>query len=228
MSSTTNKALVVSRVRTYLSDQDIGTWTRDSVEEGIRQALSDYSHRFPLSVIGELTLTSDTREIDISSLTGLIEIDQVWLPYDSADPQWPPNRRGYEHWFDQQVLYIPDDDGRLNEYYGEPSSGDVARIFYSTPHSLDGLDSATSTTFRDNHLYALINGSAGYAAVSRAIDLTEKVTKSDKTVVQVVEWGKAQLEWYRSELDTLAARSQARESAWVVMPPIDRYDTGGW
>jgi hypothetical protein len=154
--------------------------------EAIRQALHEYSKVNPLQEVGTVTVSSSGREVSISALTGLLGVSRVWLPYTSGSPEHPPNWRNFEFWKDELVLYFPDGD--------EPAADEVARVFYTKMQTLQDLDSAASTSFPADDDTILVIGSAGYAATSRSIDLTEKVTLDRLTSQQVRAWGLGKLQ----------------------------------
>jgi hypothetical protein len=219
---TATLATLRDRVETILADSGNAIWSTDDIDEAIRQAVHEYSKTRPLRSVGTVVLSSDGREIDISSLTGLLGVSQVWCDYDSTDPAYPPNRRPFEHWPDSQTVYVTGD--------YEPQSGDTMRVFYTKLQTLEDLDSATSTTIPldDESLIAI--GAAGFAATSRAVDLAEKVTLDRLTGQQVRAWGLSKLQEFRSGLRAVAKRMALESKADVELPPVDRWDrdSEGW
>lgn len=190
----TTLALLKVRVSEMLDDTALAVFDSDAVDEGIRQALDIYSKVRPFSEITTLTLASDTRELDVSSITDLLNVDRVWLPYTVATPEFPPQWRNFEHWQDQQIIFFNDE--------GSPTSGQIARIFYTAKQTLNGLDSATVTTFQDDDESLIAMGSAAYTVLGNARDTTETVTIDSNTQVsaQIIEWAKARMKDYRNML----------------------------
>jgi hypothetical protein len=195
-------------------------FTVDVLDEAVRQALAEYNKVNPRQVIGTVTLASSGRELSISSLSGLVAISRVWLPYTAASPEHPPNWRHFEHWYEEQKLYFPDD--------AEPQSGDVARVFYLARQSLNGLDGATSTTFPPDDETMILTGCVGYAATGRAVDLIEQVTRDRLTAQQLRAWGLGKLQEFRSGLKTVQRQDALRSSPFVPAARLDRWDRGGW
>jgi hypothetical protein len=206
------------RVEQILQDETNAIWDTDVLDEAIRQALHEYSKTRSLESVGTITLSADGREIDVSSLSGLLGVSQVWCNYTSSDPEYPPNLRSFQHWPDSTTIYVDDD--------YEPQSGDVVRVFYTKLHTLNGLDSATSTTFPDDDETLIAVGASGYAATSRAVDLTEQVTLGIMTPQQIRAWGLSQLQNFRSGLKTIAGRLALRGQAHAELPKLDRYERG--
>lgn len=221
---TTTLALLRDRVEQILADTSNAIWSTDDIDEGIRRALHDYSKMRPLQAIGTVTLSSATREIDASALTGILDVTRVWCDYTAADPEDPPNKRHFEWWPDSTTVYIPGGD--------EPQSGDVARIFYTKLQTLNGLDSETTTSLRVDDESLVAEGASGYAATSRAVDLAEQVTLDRLTAQQIRAWGMAQLQRFRAGLKRVAAAEALRGDARVPVDRLDHWDQtlaeGGW
>jgi len=219
---TATLATLRDRVETMLADTGNAIWSTDDVDEAIRQALHEYSKTRPLRAVSTLTLSATGREIDTSSLTGLLDVWEIWSPYTAAAPEFPPNRRAFMQWADLGLLYVTD------AY--EPASGDVVRVFYTKLQTLNGLDSATATSvpLEDETLVAA--GAAGCAATGRAIDLAEQVTLDRLTAQQVRAWGMAKLQEFRAGLKTVARRMAVEGQSDVELPPLDRFerDGSGW
>ena len=217
----TTLALLRDRVELMLADSGNSIWSTDDIDEGIRQALHEYSKTKPLRAVSTLNISADGREIDVSSLTGLLSVTDIWCDYTSSDPEFPANVRSFKHWRDEQKIYVDDD--------YEPASGDVMRVFYTKLQTLNGLDSETSTSvpLDDETLIAI--GAAGYAATSRAVDLAEQVTLDRLTSQQVRAWGLAKLQEFRAGLKKVAAELATDEVSHVELIPEDRWERGsGW
>ncbi len=217
----TTLSALKARVEQILIDAGRNIWTQDVLDEAIRQALHEYSKVNARTAITTLTLSADTRELDISSISGLLGVERVWLPYTASDPEHPPPWRNFEYWLDAEILYFPDG--------AEPASGDVARIFYRAMQSINGLDGETSTTFPADDTTLLAIGSAGYAATSRAVDLMEQVTQHKLVPQNLRAWGLGKLQEFRAGLKTVARHRALRGSAFVGLAGLDRWDdSGGW
>lgn len=213
-----NLAAIRDRVEQQLVDTGNAIWGTGLIDEGLRQALAEFSLAVPLHAITTLTLSSDTRELDISSISGLLNVSAVWLPYTAASPEFPPNLRAYEHWRDSDILYF-------GEY--EAQSGDVARVFYTTVQTVEDLDSATSTTLTAPQESILITGGAGFAASSRSLDLEEQVTLGARVAKEIQGWGDRRLQRFRAQVAAEARRVGTMGQSGVELPPLDRWDRDG-
>ena len=207
---------VRDRVELLLQDSTNDKWSTGMIDEALRQALALYSEKLPAKSITTVTLSAAGREVDISSKT-YRNIERVWWDYDSTDPEHPPNWRQFEVW-DGDVLYIKDDD--------EPASGDVVRIWITTDHTLNGLDSATVTSFPYNHTFVICWGAAAYAALSRAVVVAELSNVNKWAERNLREWGESQLLKYVVELDRLAAKDALLESGIAEARVLDQFDDG--
>ena len=219
---TATLAALRDRVERMLADTGNSIWSTDDMDEAVRQALHEYSKTRPLRSVGTLVLSADGREIDVSSLSGLLGVSEAWIPYTSSDPEYPPKRRAFEFWPDQGKIYVTGD--------YEPQNGDTARIFYTKLQTLNGLDGETATSFPDDDETLIASGAAGYAATSRAVDLAERVTLDRLTAQQVRAWGLAKLQEFRSGLKTVARRMALETQSDVELADLDRWerDGGGW
>lgn len=163
------------------------------IEQGLRQALALYSRQNPASLITTVTLASDTREIDVSGISGLRSVSQVWVPYTASDPENPPLWRQFDHWRDSDILYIID-------YY--PQSGDVARVWYKAARTLSGLDSAVTTTIDPEDQPLIIDGACGFTIMGQATAKVDEVSIDAPTTIsaQLMEIAKYKLNMYYSWL----------------------------
>ncbi len=207
----------------YWINQKPPAWQRyayaygqDDIDEAIRWALHRITEVMPDRTITTVTLSAAGREIDISSITDYIQIQKVWWDYDSSDPQHPPNFRDFELW-PGDILYIKDND--------EPAAGEVVRIWYTRLHSINGLDSASTTTLPDDCETLLVTGAAGYAAQERVQEQPGR-----QVPVKLREWAEARLSEFERGLTALARRQAARYSGIAPGPTLDRWedDNSGW
>lgn len=172
-----------ARVESILQDAGHSRWSTDDLDESIRRALEQFSNYNPHHAIGTIALSADGREIDISSLTGLVRVEKVWWDYDSTTPGYPPKFRQFEVW-PGSILYIDDET--------QPSNGDTVRVWYTLMHTVKGLDSATATTISVEDLAYLISGACHFAAQSRAVELSESLNVDSKVVDRLNDWAKEQ------------------------------------
>jgi hypothetical protein len=213
----TTLALLRDRVELILADAANAIWAAGDIDEAIRRALHDYTKVRPYESVGTINITTAGREVDVSTLTGILGVSQIWCDYTATDPEFPPNRRAFEYWPDGTTIYVID--------AVRPEAGDVMRVFYYVVQTLDGLDAATATTFPDDDESLLAQGAAGYAATSRAVDLAEQVTLDRLTAQQIRAWGMAQLQQFRAGLRVVARSRAMGRSARAEVDELDVWDS---
>ncbi len=214
----TTLALLRDRVEEILADTGNAIWSTDNIDEAIRQALHEYSMARQNEKETSLTLTADGREISTSTITDLINVTEIWIDYDSTDPDYPAPIRPFRFWKDIGTIYV------MGQY--EPQDADVVRVFYTALHILNGLDSETSTSVPDEDVTALAHGAAGYAAATRAVDLAEMITVDRQAVERMDTWGQQRLSDFRLHLQALA-RQRQDPIAHVPTGSLDRFE-GDW
>lgn len=178
-------------------------YTAGDLDEGIRQAIEQYSRHLPSHAIGTVTVASDTREIDISSLTTLIRVEKIWWDYDSGTPGYPPAWRHFAIW-PGSILYVDDRE--------QPETNDVIRIYYTKEQTLNGLDSASATTFPVDDESFIISGAAAFAARFRA--------------AAAGPGSKALLTWARTMMSEFTEGLRRRSRRYALAHNLDDIDEG--
>jgi hypothetical protein len=151
-----------ARVSARLYDLANVLWSLPAIDEALRTALADYSAAYPLTLDSTITLAATGRELDISSLTGLLSVLDVWWPYATSPEVWPPNQvPGFHLWWNNSLpkLLISSQSG------AQPQSGDVVRIWYTKQHTISSLDGAGTTSIVPLHETGVVAGAAAYAVV---------------------------------------------------------------
>lgn len=218
-----NLAQIRDRVEQVLLDVSNAIFSPNLIDEGIRQALDEYSRALPLEKESMITLESDGRLVSLGNLSGLMFVTSVWWPYDEANATWPPNRpRGWQLYWNGTTPYLFFSDERG----AQPQAGQKVRLWYATPHSLEGLDGAALTTLPSEHESLLVSGAAGYAAMSRAVDLIETSGADLYGVGLLGVWAQRQLREFRRALQELQRGQARRGQAWGEGWPLDRWDNG--
>lgn len=182
------------RVEAYLVDSTNAIWATGTIDEGLRLALHEYSQSRPQRAIGTVTLSTAAREVALSGLTGLIGVERVWFPYTAADPEYPP----------EWVLWkVFDNAGAFTLFLDvveDPAANEVARVFYRKLQTLNGLDSATATTFAVEDDSLLVVGAAGHCCFARATDLAETAGVSAVSTPNLAAIGSRMLKSFRQQL----------------------------
>lgn len=206
-------------------------FTTAIVDAALRQILGDYTQANPLTTEVVITLPGAGREIALSGLDGLIQVLDVWFPYDStavetqdfASLQKP---RGFRVWWDDgaPVLFlntVPN---------SQQQAGDELRIWYTKAHTIQNLDSASTTTPLPSHEYMLVRGAAGLACLGRAADLNETATNMAVSTPNYAALAnkflfgdKLNLGFY-AWLDLLRSQGQVRGEPFASGWQLDKWD----
>ena len=212
-------ATLRDRVELVLSDTGNATWSTDTLDEAIKHAIDEYALVSPYRAITTLTLTADGREVDISSITNLLEIQRVWWEYTSSDPEYPPNWREFEI-YPGDILFI--------NAGIEPASGDVVRVWYTARHTLNGLDGAGTTTLPDEHISLIVTGAAAQAALIYAQSIGATVNVDGWTPRRFNDWAEIKYAEFKTGLARIAARHAAQKAGIAPIATLDRWDGEGW
>jgi hypothetical protein len=190
-----------ARVSARLVDAANSVFAVATIDEALRTALAEYSAVFPLTLDSSITLGAAGREISLTSLTGLINVLDVWWPYNSAVEAWPPNQvPGFHVWWNNAVPFL-----LISSQSGaQPASGDKVRVWYTKQHTIQSLDGAGATSVMSLHETGLVTGAAGYAAASGMIDQIGTVRVDPSEVPGLREWSQDRLLEFRAWLAALA------------------------
>lgn len=213
------------RIEQMLMDTGNAIWDTAVIDEGLRLALDQYNLIKPLNMETVITLPGDGREIALSDVTGLLNVLDVWWPYDSdaTSETWPPNRvRGWRLWWDdnQAVLFLEITEG------SQPQTDEELRLWYSKQQTIQDLDSAATTTLRDDHESILVLGGAGHAAMSRTVDLIETAGTDLYQVGLLGTWGQRKLREFNSHLKAIQRKQTRRGPSWLSGWSLDKWDEG--
>ena len=209
--SSNNLATIRDRVEARLQDATNARWSTDDLDEAIRTALEQYSKYKPTHALGTIALSSDGREIDISSLTGCLQVEDVWWDYDSSDPSYPPNYRQFEVW-PGDLLYIDDRE--------EPESGDTVRVWYTKMHTIEDLDSATATTLPADDEGTIVTGACHFAAQMRSVELAEDLYAHNDVVSDLRKYADEQGRNFRFQAQ-MELRAYVRRAKAYPQEDID-------
>ena len=213
------------RVEYMLMDTGNAIWDEDTIDVAIDDAMAEYSLVSHLHMETVITLPGDGREIALASLSGLLNVIDVWWPYDSdaSSETWPPNRvRGWRLWWDdaQPLLILEVKEG------SQPKTDEEVRIWYTKLHTIQDLNSADSTTIPQHHERIIEIGAAGHAAMSRAVDLIETANTDLYQVGILGTYGQRKLREFRSMLQRIGREKARAGPAWGVGWTLDKWDQG--
>jgi len=159
---------MTARARVLLQDTSGARYSAAEIEEGLRHALAELGRALPLLCAADLAVTQTGSELALVGLSGLSGVAAVQYPLDPADPAGSPRLDGRT-----MCLWLEDGPRLARSDGGHFEAGQTARLTYTRPPRLAGLDGATATTLPPDAEALLVNGAAGFAASFRAVALSE-------------------------------------------------------
>jgi len=181
-----------ARVREDLQDEDDANyrWTNDQVDGAIERVVREFSIVKPIQQQDDIATVESSRDIDISSLEGLIRVESVEFPIG----QNPSHYQKFRIW--QDTLQM-DDEG----------DGNDARVRWYKEHTL-----AESSTIPSQFEEIIVLGATGYLAASASVYTVDKATIAGKwATINFLKWGQERLDRYEKKLKALQGRVIARE-----------------
>jgi hypothetical protein len=167
-----------SRIRKDLHDEDSQNyrWTDSELNRHIDHALRELSLSCPLEAKATLSTTAGSRDLSLSSISDLVEIEAVEYPVGN----YPPSYVRFSVWADNLTLLTDTVPGDAEDVY----------VYYSKLHTLDADSSTLPAKLED--LVAL--GAAAYAAIEWASFATNRVNLGGaETWRNYLTWGQDRL-----------------------------------
>ncbi|MBA7499058.1 hypothetical protein ES704_01797 [subsurface metagenome] len=178
-------------VRQFLRDEfksgEDYKWQDDELDLHIGDCLAEISERRPYEVKETLTTTASSRELDISSIEDLLEVDKV----EFRTGQNPPDYRNCSVFGNTLTLDI--------DFL--PSAGEDVYLYCHKLHQL----TEDSSTLSPQIERLLVLGVTARAAIAKAQSHINKMNiGGGRTPAELHRWGVAQLALYRADLRRLA------------------------
>jgi len=186
-----------TNIRRDLHDEDPANyrWTNDEIDRHINHALLDISQAVPLqSVDDTLTIPNPaSKDIDISSLTGLIMVDAVEYPVDSD----PREYRRFAVWGTTLTLLIDD----------TVTAAEPLTIKYSAVHTITAIACSLPSHLED--LCAV--GAGAYAGIEWAsYAINQLNVGGEPTPTDYLKWAQNRLDYYQKELKRYGRQSRLK------------------
>ncbi len=199
---------LIAAVAADLQDPAYAQWSSDDHEANIRRALAHYSTLNPRRASTVLDSVAGEREVGIAAL-GALEIVDLWYPWDPAAPAYPPPRPPFTL-LDAGTLYLETDGAPLG------TAIDRLRLFYLTAHTIEDLDGATATTLDGAGVALVTLLATASAAMQRCQSTIGRVTVSNWTPGQLLDWAKARQAQADAACEALRRRLAAAGDARVA------------
>ena len=184
-----------NRVRTDLHDEDSQTyrWTDAELDRHIDHALREFSIAQPREQTVVLSTTAGSRDLSLSSLTDLVQVEAAEFPKD----KYPPIYVQFSIWESTLTMLVDQ----------APGAAEEVKVFYGKLHTLD----ATTSTIPPQMEDLVAAGSAGYAAVEWSSFATNRVNVGGSdTWRQYLTWGQQRLAYFHQRLVKLSRKGSLR------------------
>ncbi len=191
-----NLATIRAAVRIDLQDEDAANerWADDTLDRHIRRAVLEYSHVNPLEKKSTLQTASDSRDVDVSSLSSLIRIVAAEYP----TGEYPPSYVPLSLWADTLTLDLS----------GAPGGTPDVSVYWHAVHTING-----TVSFPDSHDDIIAGGASGYAALEWASFSSNRLNVGgDDVWGRYMEFASVRLAAFREQLSRLPVANRARTS----------------
>ncbi len=189
---TLNEIRELVRYDLHDADNSDYRWTNEELERHIAHAVNELSEAIPLQTTAEIATIKGSREIDISTLSGVIIVQAAEYPVG----RFPQSYQRFSVWGNTLTLLgneIPD--------------GNNIRIYYGKLHELG--DTASTIPLHLDEL--LIAGACGFAAIELSSFAINRVNiGGSNTPHQFLVWGESKLTFFRKELKRMGSKNRIR------------------
>ena len=153
-------------VRVLLKDPNQDRYSEDLLDEALRDALRIFSTAFPVGMLVTFAVPATANELSLSALKPVHQFIMLWYPFDEDDPDLAP--------LEDVHFYRPGGNPAVFWSEGEFEMDQPVRVYYSSSHTIAGLDDAETTTIPREAEETIRLGMAGFAAQMRAMHLIEQ------------------------------------------------------
>ena len=196
-------ATIRATVRKDLHDEDATAyrWTDAVIDRHIKRALLDYSQVSPLEQKTTLQTSSNSRDVNVASLTPRIRIVAAEYP----TGEYPPSFVPFSLWGDTLTLDLA----------GAPSGTPNVNVYWHKVHAING-----SVTFPSSHDDIIATGGAGYAALEWASFASNRVNVGGEEVWgRYMEFANVRLQQFREQLGRLPEANRLRSGRLYTPAP---------
>ncbi len=187
-------AALRARLRRDLHDEDPAQqrWTDAELDRHLQRAVRELSLALPREAVATITAPGG-RQLDISSLTDLVEVEAVEFPVG----RFPPSLVPFSLW--GQTLTI------VGESY--PAAGEEVRIYYGALHRLDESGSTIPQALEE----LVLLGAAAFAALEWAGYAADRINVGGEEVWRrFLAWGREMMSQFRQGLEARSRRRAPR------------------
>lgn len=188
-------ATMRSKIRKDLHDEDPQSyrWTDAVLDRHIDHAVREFSFALPREEMATLSTTAGSRDLPLSSLADLVQVEAVEYP----TGKYPPSYARFSIWKDTLTMLVDQAPGGIEQ----------VKVYYGRVHTLDDTTSTIPPHLED--LVAV--GAAGYAAVEWSSFATNRVNLGGTdTWRSYLVWGQQRLAYFHQRLVKLGRRGSLR------------------
>ena len=188
---------VRDRLRIDLADTGADRWPDEQLDRHIQHALGELSLAMPREASETVETTAGSRELALSDISGLIEVESVEYPVGKFPPCYP----GFSTWENTLSLHV-----------ATAATGDDAKLFYTAEHTLDD----DGSTLPDPAVEILVTGASAYAALELASAHAGVLNLDPAAVERYAAWSRARLTAFRQLLHTYGRKNRVRTRRMYV------------
>lgn len=195
-------ATLRAALRQDLHDGGSAIWTDAVLQRHIERALREYSMVSALEQKTTLATVSNSRNVDVSTLTPRIRIVAAEYPTGEYPPAFVP----FTLWAGTLTLDLE----------AAPSGTPNVNVYWHKVHVINGTVSFPAT---DDDI--IVTGAAAYAALDVASFATNRVNTGGENVWgRYIEFGRQRLEQFQQMLRSMPAASRLKTSQ--LYRPVDQ------
>jgi hypothetical protein len=153
-------------VRVLLKDPDQERYSESLLDEALREAVSIFSMAFPLGLVVTFDVPQTSNELSLAEWMPVHQFVMLWYPFDEDDTELAP--------LEDVHFYRPNGIPTLRWKGGQFEQGQSVQVYFSSAHTIAGLDDAEATTIPRAAEEAIRLGMAGFAAQARSAQLIEQ------------------------------------------------------
>ncbi len=184
-----------ARLRRDLRDEDPDQqrWSDAELDRHLQRAARELSLAIPLEAVAVLAAPGGSRDLPLSGLEGLVEVEAVEYPVGLFPPSYVP----FSLWAGGLTL--------LGERV--PTPGEQVRVYYTRLHTLDESTCTVPAALED----LLLTGAAAYAALEWSGYAANRVNVGGEDVWRrYLTWGERMLSLFQQGLERHARRNAVR------------------
>lgn len=190
----TTLADIRARVRKDLDDTDSANyrWSDSELDRHIQRALDETSRAIPHELAVTLTATAGSRDLSLSAITGLIDVEAVEFPVGEFPPSYVP----FSRWA-----------SALSMHLNEPPAADPVKLYCTVQHTLDG----SGTTLAGFQEDIVATGAAAYAVLELGAAAIDRLaTGGPEVPAQFLAWARAREIAFKQLLIQHARKNRVR------------------